>query len=71
MMEKELGKIIRKKREDLNLSREDFCADGKGISVRQLSRIENGESVPSLKKLQYISYVLKEPISIFFDEVGI
>lgn len=37
------------------ISRPEFCGDESELSVRQLIRIENGESRPTLTKLKYIA----------------
>ncbi|OEG15350.1 transcriptional regulator [Enterococcus quebecensis] len=55
-------------REQKNLSREAFCDDELELTVRQLSRIESGESLPTLPKLTYISKQLSVPISHLINE---
>ncbi|HFV3449504.1 TPA: helix-turn-helix domain-containing protein [Streptococcus pneumoniae] len=37
------------------ISRSEFCGDESELSIRQLIRIENGESRPTLTKLKYIA----------------
>ncbi|MFD1901101.1 helix-turn-helix domain-containing protein [Enterococcus termitis] len=64
----ELGKKIRMFREEKKLSREAFCDDELELTVRQLSRIESGESLPTLPKLTYISKQLSVPISHLINE---
>lgn len=64
----ELGKKIRAFREQKKLSREAFCDDELELTVRQLSRIESGESLPTLPKLTYISKQLSIPISHLINE---
>lgn len=64
----ELGKKIRTFREQKKLSREAFCDDELELTVRQLSRIESGESLPTLPKLTYISKQLSIPISHLINE---
>ncbi|MBO0468603.1 helix-turn-helix domain-containing protein [Enterococcus plantarum] len=64
----ELGKKIRLLREQKEMSREAFCDDELELTVRQLSRIESGESLPTLPKLTYISQRLFVPISHLIDE---
>ncbi|MFS7398875.1 transcriptional regulator [Carnobacterium maltaromaticum] len=54
-VKKELGEKIRNYREQKKLSRENFCKDEMNLTVRQLARIETGESLPTLPKLIYIS----------------
>ena len=64
----ELGKKIRLVREKKGLSREVFCGDEIQLTVRQLSRIETGESLPTLPKLTFISQNLAVPIHHLIDE---
>ena len=46
-----IGLRIKTERESQQMSREVLCLDGKELTVRQLIRIEKGESLPSLDKL--------------------
>ena len=64
----EIGKRIRTLRTEKGLSREAFCGDEKELTVRQLGRIETGNNLPSLAKLDYIAGVLGLPISQLIDE---
>ena len=64
----EIGKRIRTLRTEKGLSREIFCGDEKDLTVRQLGRIETGNNLPSLAKLDYIAEVLDVPISKLIDE---
>ena len=64
----EIGKRIRTLRIEKGLSREAFCEDEKHLTVRQLGRIETGNNLPSLAKLDYIAEVLEVPISQLIDE---
>lgn len=64
----EIGKRIRTLRTEKGLSREAFCEDEKHLTVRQLGRIETGNNLPSLAKLDYIAEVLEVPISQLIDE---
>ena len=64
----EIGKRIRTLRTEKGLSREAFCGDEKELTVRQLGRIETGNNLPSLAKLDYIAKVLGIPISQLIDE---
>ena len=64
----EIGKRIRTLRTEKGLSREAFCGDEKDLTVRQLGRIETGNNLPSLAKLDYIAKVLGVPISQLIDE---
>ena len=45
----EIGKKLRRLREEKGLTREVLCNDESELTVRQLVRIEKGESLPSLK----------------------
>ena len=64
----EIGKRIRTLRTEKGLSREAFCGDEKELTVRQLGRIETGNNLPSLAKLDYIAKVLGVSISQLIDE---
>ena len=64
----EIGKRIRTLRTEKGLSREAFCGDEKHLTVRQLGRIETGNNLPSLAKLDYIAEVLGVPMSQLIDE---
>ena len=64
----EIGKRIRTLRTEKGLSREAFCGDEKELTVRQLGRIETGNNLPSLAKLDYIAKVLGIPMSQLIDE---
>lgn len=68
MSDLEIGKRIRTLRTEKGLSREAFCGDEKELTVRQLGRIETGNNLPSLAKLDYIAEVLGVPISQLIDE---
>ena len=64
----EIGKRIRTLRTEKGLSREAFCRDEKELTVRQLGRIETGNNLPSLAKLDYIAEVLEVPMSQLIAE---
>ena len=64
----EIGKRIRTLRTEKGLSREVFCGDEKELTVRQLGRIETGNNLLSLAKLDYIAGVLGIPMSQLIDE---
>lgn len=64
----DLGKKIGGYREAKKLSREAFCGDELELTVRQLARIESGQSLPTLPKLRFISDGLQVPISQLIDE---
>lgn len=67
-IKKELGRRIRTIREDKKLTREDICNDESDLTVRQLLRIEKGESLPSLPKISYIAKKIDTPITSLIDE---
>ena len=50
-----IGLRIKTERERQQMSREVLCLDGAELTVRQLIRIEKGESLPSLDRLSYIA----------------
>lgn len=63
-----LGCNIRLLREGKGLTREQFCEGEKELSVRQLMRIEKGESTPTLAKLVYIADKLGISVTSLFNE---
>ncbi|MHC5216626.1 helix-turn-helix domain-containing protein [Enterococcus sp. LJL128] len=67
-IKEELGKKIRGLRESKGLSRAEFCDTEAELTVRQLARIEAGESLPTLPKLGFISKQLCVPIGQLVDE---
>lgn len=52
---REFGEKIKRLRLAKKISRSEFCGDESELSIRQLIRIENGESRPTLTKLKYIA----------------
>jgi len=59
-MKKQIDKIltgdkIRRMREALGLTREEFCQDESALAVRTLQRAENGECIPKLESILYIA----------------
>lgn len=65
MLERSLGKQVRKVRRDLDLSVADL-AGAAGISTGMMSKIENGQISPSLATLQSISSALSVSLSSLF-----
>lgn len=63
-----LGRKIREAREKQKLTREMICEDESKITVRQLVRIESGESIPTLTKLIFIANKLNLSLNHFIDE---
>lgn len=55
MDNREFGAKIRQLREDSGFTREQFCGDEIELTSRQLMRIENGESKPTLSKITFIA----------------
>ena len=55
----EIGKKIRELREQRKMTRELLCEDETRLTVRQLARIEAGDSIPSLLTLEFIAQQLR------------
>ena len=53
-----IGKKIRELREQRKMTRELLCEDETRFTVRQLARIEAGDSIPSLLTLEFIAQQL-------------
>lgn len=66
-----IGLRIKTERERQQMSREVLCLDGAELTVRQLIRIEKGESLPSLDKLSYIAKRLGKNMSDLLDHDNI
>lgn len=66
-----IGLRIKTERERQQMSREVLCLDGVELTVRQLIRIEKGESLPSLDKLSYIAKRLGKNITDLLDHDNI
>ncbi|MBS6505625.1 XRE family transcriptional regulator [Streptococcus vestibularis] len=62
-----IGLRIKTERECQQMSREVLCLDGAELTVRQLIRIEKGESLPSLDKLSYIAKRLGKSMADLLD----
>ena len=62
-----IGLRIKTERERQQMSREVLCLDGAELTVRQLIRIEKGESLPSLDKLSYIAKRLGKNMTDLLD----
>lgn len=61
-----LGHKLRQVRERVGMTQEDL-AFGAGISVSQVSRIENGIINPTVSTMFYIARALELPLSELFD----
>ena len=66
-----IGLRIKTERERQQMSREVLCLDGVELTVRQLIRIEKGESLSSLDKLSYIAKRLGKNMSDLLDHDNI
>ena len=66
-----IGLRIKTEREREQMSREVLCLDGAELTVRQLIRIEKGESLPSLDKLSYIAKRLGKNMADLLDHDNI
>ena len=66
-----IGLRIKTERERQQMSREVLCLDGAELTVRQLIRIEKGESLPSLDKLFYIAKRLGKNMADLLDHDNI
>ena len=66
-----IGLRIKTERELQQMSREVLCLDGAELTVRQLIRIEKGESLPSLDKLSYIAKRLGKSMTDLLDHDNI
>ena len=66
-----LGKRIRERRREMDLSRAQL-AEQAGLSVGQIARIERGEHVPKFKTVMALEQVLKIPLlsllSVYFEQ---
>ena len=66
-----IGLRIKTERERQQMSREVLCLDGAELTVRQLIRIEKGESLPSLDRLSYIAKRLGKNMADLLDHENI
>ena len=66
-----IGLRIKTERECQQMSREVLCLDGAELTVRQLIRIEKGESLPSFDKLSYIAKRLGKNMTDLLDHDNI
>ena len=57
-MNEPIGATIRKRREELGLTREDICGNEESLTIRQLGRIENEQSQPNIATIQYLAQQL-------------
>jgi transcriptional regulator with XRE-family HTH domain len=66
-LEKAIGRQVRRYRKQLGLTITDMC-DRTGLSAGMLSKIENGNTSPSLATLRSLSTALNVPVTSFFRE---
>ena len=66
-----IGLRIKTERERQQMSREVLCLDGAELTVRQLIRIEKGESLPSLDRLSYIAKRIGKNMADLLDHDNI
>ncbi|GGE34096.1 helix-turn-helix domain-containing protein [Streptococcus himalayensis] len=59
MNKKTFGQIIRELRWKKGMTKRDICGDEKELSIRQLTRLERGQSKPTLTKIRYLAEQLK------------
>ncbi|EHJ53226.1 helix-turn-helix domain-containing protein [Streptococcus macacae] len=64
---KDFGKRVKKLRLERKITKEDFCCDGAELSIRQLTRIESGQSFPTLPKAKYIAQRLGVTLDYLTD----
>lgn len=67
-IKKQIGNKIKHYRLQNNMTREMVCDDESEISIRQLARIESGESLPTLTRLSYLSAKLNVSLNHIIDE---
>lgn len=61
------GGKVKVLRLEKRISREDLCGDESELSVRQLARIELGQSIPSLSKVIFIAKALNVSVDYLTD----
>ncbi|WP_159545874.1 helix-turn-helix domain-containing protein [Streptococcus halichoeri] len=61
------GEKVKNLRLKKNMTREDVCGDESELSVRQLARIEKGQSIPSLAKVLVIAKALNVSVGWLTD----
>ena len=66
-LKEELGKKIKTIRLTKALTLLDICDDESALTIRQLIRIEQGQSLPSIEKLLYISEMLNIKVDELID----
>ncbi|OLN82453.1 hypothetical protein BMI76_09055 [Streptococcus sp. 'caviae'] len=54
-IKEDLGQRIKDKRNQQQLTQSLLCGDETKLTIRQLQRIEGGQSLPTLEKLEFIA----------------
>lgn len=67
-LKEQIGNKIKHYRLQQELTREMVCGDESELSIRQLARIESGESLPTLTRLRYLSEKLNVSLNHIIDE---
>jgi transcriptional regulator with XRE-family HTH domain len=62
---REIGAVIRKRRNELGLSQEQL-SEKVGVSYQQIQRYENGGSMLNVENVQRIAKALAIPVTSFF-----
>ena len=70
-MPENIGMRIRELREARGLSRDIFCEEELELSIRQLTRIESGASLPSLSKIEFIAERLGVRVGELVDPLSL
>lgn len=65
---KDFGKQVKTLRQAKKMTKEEFCEDEIELSVRQLTRIESGVSIPTLAKVEFIAKRLGVSIGELTDK---
>jgi transcriptional regulator with XRE-family HTH domain len=68
MNSQELAEIIKKRREELGISQKDL-AEMSEIHLRSISKLESGESNPTLELLNQIAEILGLELNIKVKEI--
>lgn len=66
-LERAIGRKVRALRQGLDVKLADLARSA-GLSVGMLSKIENGQTSPSLTTLKALAQALNVPISMFFQD---
>ncbi|WP_019775817.1 helix-turn-helix domain-containing protein [Streptococcus sobrinus] len=70
-MKEVLGQRIKEERESKQISQKLLCGNGAALTVRQLQRIEHGQSLPTLEKLEFIALRLDLKTSDLLESVNV